>query len=94
MPRRFLEIPLITATTANINGVTVTLADGLADTLASQTDPSSYSLLTATTLNGMPNGESVVTCTEEGYGWYPRLNGSELKIVRRKPINGFFMLFR
>jgi len=87
--------PVISAVSATFSGVVVILAEGLADTLLDQTDPNSYEMLNATgEFSGTPDTKVVAPCTEQGFGWYARASGGTLKLMRRNPINGFFISIR
>lgn len=88
------NVPLITANSVSLSNATVTLADGIADALLTQTDPDGYTLLTATTLTGTPSGSVVAQCDATGFGWYVRKSGESLKLMRCKPLNGFFTSIR
>ena len=88
------SVPLITATSATVSDATITLGEGIANTLSTQTDPASYTLLSATTLTGKPSGTVVATCEETGFGWYARASGGSLILKRRIPVSGFYMMVK
>ena len=76
---------LAVATETDVTGVKVVLGTGVEDALLAQEegDPTAYTLLTAPMMTGAPNGDVVVTCSDEGFGWKAQVRENSLQLRRK-----------
>ena len=89
-------VPMITVKNAvDVTGVKIVPTEAVADALRAQEEggATAYALLTSEAgLTGQPNGDVVVACEDEAYGWKAQAVGQTLQLRRKYIKPGFLII--